>query len=116
MEATSLSIFVWGFFFLGMGASLLLVPGFLLPLFGFEKPKDIWVRVLGMVVLILGCYYIDMALHDVSRFFWLTVFGRYAIVLGYITMVALKMAKPALLMFGHHYALLKVLNRYLERK
>jgi len=100
MEAPSLSIFVWGIFFLGMGASLALIPGIILPIFGFEKPKDFWIRVLGIVVFIIGYYYVDTALHDLTHFFWLTVYGRYFLVLGYITLVVFKVAKPALLLFG----------------
>ena len=97
MNAVNLSVFVWGIYIIVLGSCMLFIPNKALPLFGYDKPKDFWVRVFGLVVIALGYYYIAAAIKDIDQFFWITVYGRYAVVIGYLALVASKKAKKALI-------------------
>ena len=52
------SLFVFGLYLVGLGASLILSPNTLLDIFEISNTSEIWIRVLGTIVLYLGIYYI----------------------------------------------------------
>ena len=61
---------------LGLGLPFLLVPGLILPLVGMAAPADVWVHVLGMTVLFLGFYYIQMGRNELTQFMRWSVYAR----------------------------------------
>ncbi len=82
------------------GLSLLFVPNLLLSLFGFPPTSDIWIRVMGMLVLVLSFYYFAMARHGNRVVVQSTVLGRLVFCAGLVGFVVLGMAKPALIGFA----------------
>ena len=100
MSATAKTIFYFGIYIVGLGLILLLVPNMLLRPFGFEEAKEVWIRVLGVVVTALGYYYIVAAKNDARAFFNATIHGRTWLFLVFVILVALQEAKPILIFFG----------------
>ena len=100
MSASSLSIFVFGIYVLVMGAGFIFMPNTVLPLFRFSKTNEPWIRVLGLVIAVLGFYYIIAAQNDLTIFFWSTVVGRTGIFIGFTVLVIAKKAQPMLILFG----------------
>ena len=97
MGAANLSILVWGVYIIFLGTGMLFFPNKLLPLLKFEIPKDQWIRVLGLIVIALGYYYIWFAINDIREFFIITVWARYGVVMGYLVLVFTRKAQKILI-------------------
>jgi hypothetical protein len=93
-------LFVFGIYVAIVGAGFLVIPNVLLPIFRFDKTNEVWIRVLGLIVGLVGYYYINAAVHDMPDFYWATCWARFAVFAGFTALVLLKKAKPMLIMFG----------------
>jgi hypothetical protein len=82
------------------GLQLLLIPNTLLGLFGFDPTSEIWIRVLGMLVLVLSIYYYAIYKSGNKDIVRATVQGRLLFCAGLVMFVILGMAKPVLLGFA----------------
>lgn len=100
MSAAALSIFVFGIYLLVMGAGFYLIPNAILPVFKFPKTNEPWIRAMGMVIVILGFYYIVAAQNELSSFFWATVIGRFGVLILLSLLVIFKKAQPIIILFG----------------
>jgi hypothetical protein len=100
MSATAISVFIFGIYIVVIGAGFLLIPNMLLPLFKFPKTEEPWIRVMGLIVVVLGFYYIIAGQNELSPFFWASVVGRFTILIGFTLLVVFKKAKPMLILFG----------------
>ena len=83
-----------------MGAILLVVPNVLLSVFGLPMTSEVWIRVTGMLVLLLGIYYVILARGESMLFFRLTVYLRSSVIVFFTAFVLLGLAAPALILFG----------------
>lgn len=100
MSPAAISMFVFGIYVIMVGVGFLFIPNTILPLFKFPKTEEPWIRVMALIVLIIGFYYIVAAQNELTLFFWMTVVGRFGLFIGFILLVAFKKAKPMLIMFG----------------
>jgi len=100
MSPGAISMFVFGIYIIIAGSGYLLIPNTILPLFKQPKTEEPWIRVLGLIVLILGFYYIVAAQNELTLFFWMTVVGRFGVLIGFTLLVVFKKAKPMLILFG----------------
>ena len=100
MNSSTKSIQVFGVYLIGLGLVLLSVPNLLLQTFGFDSTSEPWIRVLGIVVAALGYYYLVAAKSNSTAFFTATVYGRTWLLLAFIALVFLGLAKPMLILFG----------------
>ena len=83
------------------GISLLFFPNYLLGLFGIESTNEIWIRVLGMLVLALSFYYYAMYKNGGKEVIRATVQGRLFFCAGcLVAFVILGLVKPVLLGFA----------------
>jgi hypothetical protein len=82
------------------GISLLFFPNFLLGIFGFEPTQEIWIKVLGMLVLALSFYYYAMYKNGGKEIIRSTVQGRLFFCAGLVAFVILGLVKPVLLGFA----------------
>ncbi len=100
MSRAATSMFVFGIYLLVLGPTLVVAPTFLTGLFGLDAPQEVWIRVLGAIVTILGYYYLFTARREAKDFFWATVWGRPAVVVFFTAFVLLDLAEPILILFG----------------
>jgi hypothetical protein len=100
MSRAAMSMFVFGIYLLVLGPTLVVAPAFLTGLFGLDAPQEVWIRVLGAIVTILGFYYLFAARHEMKDFFWMTVWGRPAVIVFFTAFVLLDLAEPILILFG----------------
>lgn len=100
MSKAAVSMIVWGAFDLGIGLGLLLVPNVLLTMVGLFPASDVWIRVLGLLTVILGLYQIACARQEVVQFFRITVPGRGVLALGLIAFAVFDLAGPSLVLFA----------------
>ncbi len=82
------------------GLSLLFFPNFLLGIFGLEPAHEIWIRVLGMLVLALSFYYYAMYKNGGKEIIRATIQGRLFFCAGLVAFVILGMVKPVLIGFA----------------
>jgi hypothetical protein len=82
------------------GVSLIFFPNFLLKILGFEPTQEIWIRILGLLVLILSIYYDRLAKYGNDKTVMATVLGRAAFCTGLVLFVIIGIGKPMLLGFA----------------
>ena len=100
LSKPALTLVVYGWYvILGLALPFLFVPGLILPLVGMTPPTDVWVRVLGMTVLFLGFYYIQMGRNELTQFFRWSVVIRLLVPVFFVTFVLLGLAPPVLIAF-----------------
>ena len=69
MSKSARSVLVFGVYLVLLGLVLIAVPNVLLGAFGLALTTEVWVRVVGMLVLCLAFYYIQAATHELTSFF-----------------------------------------------
>ena len=100
MSHAAKSILVFGVYILVLGVVLLVAPNILLGLFGIPPTTDVWIRVLGVLVGILGFYYIQAGRNELTAFFRATLYGRCALLVLFIGLVVLGFAPAMLILIG----------------
>ncbi len=100
MTKAARSVFWFGIYLVALGVTLVVVPNVPLSLFGMPPPDEPWIRVAGMLALLLGYYYVQCARAELRPFFALTIPARGAVIVFFAAFVALGFAKPTLLLFG----------------
>ena len=100
MSAAAKTIFYFAIYLAGLGLILLIVPNTLLSLFKIPATSEVWIRVVGMLVLILAFYYWNVVKSNLITFIRWSVPARAVVILFFTAFVLLKMAVPNLIMFG----------------
>lgn len=100
MSPAARSVKVFGVYIFIVGVTLMLAPNVLLGLFGMPFTTEPWIRVLGVVLIALGAYYVLAAREEWPVFFRMTVWLRYFAAASLITLAVLQMAPAALALFG----------------
>ena len=100
MSKAAKSILVFGIYLAVTGLGFLVIPNTLLALFGFSFTNEPWIHVVGLLVLILGYYYIQAAREEVDPLFRWSLYCRPAGFVVFTTLVVLGLAKPMLILFG----------------
>ena len=100
MSRAGKSIIGFAFYLMAVGAWLLLHPDSMLRLFGFPEPQDVWVHVLGMILLLLSFYYVLAARSDLTEFIRWTVYARASVIVFFVAFVVAGLSPPILLLFG----------------
>ena len=100
MGKSARSLFVFSLYLYVLGAILVLIPNVLLRLFFFPATDEVWIRVVGMLVFILGFYYFQASRNELKNFFQWTVYARSAVLLFFIAFVIAGLVSPLLILFG----------------
>jgi hypothetical protein len=100
MSKSAFSLRVFSIYMLALGAVLVVTPNLLLSFFGFAETHEVWIRVVGMLVLIIGYLDFMASRHELLVYFRWTVTARLAVLVFLIAFVALGFAPPILMLFG----------------
>ena len=100
MTKSAQSLFFFALYLFGLGTVLLVAPNWLLGLFDIAPTTEVWIRVVGMLVLFLGVYYVSAARANFLPILEASIRVRVAVPLFFGAFVALGWAAPALLLFG----------------
>lgn len=100
MSKAAKSMTVFAGYLLLLGLVLVLVPNFLLRVFRIAPTGEVWIRVVGMLVLVLAFYYWNSARTELTSFFRWTVIARSSVPLFFLAFVAAGLASPMLILFG----------------
>ena len=100
MSKAARSMLVFGAYLIANGLVLVITPNTLLGLLRLPPTTEPWIRGLGVVVGVLGAYYLAAARQELTGFFRATVWGRAIVLLAFVVLVVLRLAPPILLAFG----------------
>ena len=100
MSKAAFTIKAFAVYLAVLGVVLVLAPNVLLFTFGFPLITEVWIRVLGLVVVNLGVYYWFAAKCEARLFFEASVFTRVFVLLGFAAFAFLGLAGPMLIVFG----------------
>ncbi len=100
MTRAATSLFAFAIYLFVIGVILLLDPNHLLVLFGFPATTEPWIRVVGMVSVVIGYYYLNAARAGLEPFMRWTVNARCTVLLFFMGLVLMGVARPQLIFFG----------------
>lgn len=100
MSHPSKTLFVFGCYLAVLGLVLLFIPNALLVLFGFAATQEVWIRVVGMLVLVLAAYDMLAARAELMPFIQWSVPIRASVIVFFAAFVLLGLAPRALILFG----------------
>lgn len=86
MTAAARSIQVWSIYVLIVGTGLAVVPNLILSALGITETDEVWIRVLGVVVVLLALYYWDAARYETRNLFVASVLGRAFVVASFVVL------------------------------
>lgn len=100
MSKSAFSLRVFSTYMFILGSALVVIPNLLLSLFGMPETQEVWIRVVGVAILIIG--YLDFMAsgHDLRVYFRWSVQARLAVPIFLGGFVAMDFAPPVLLLFG----------------
>ena len=99
MSAAARSVFVFGLYLMGLGVVLLFAPNMLLGAFGMPSTTEVWIRVVGMLVLIIGFLDVVAGRTDLVPLFRASVLARGLVPVVFVAFV-IEGAPVQLLLFG----------------
>lgn len=94
------SILVFGIYMIAFGMILLIIPNFYLALGGIPPTNEVWIRVVGMLLFLIGCYYVQAARAKLYLFFYWTVYARASVIVFLTYFVLAGLSSPVLLLIG----------------
>ncbi len=100
MSKAARSMLVFGIYLIANALVLVVTPNTLLGLLRLPLTTDPWIRVLGVVVGVLGAYYVAAARQELTGFFRATVWGRAIVLFAFALLVVLRLVPLTLLAFG----------------
>jgi len=100
MSKSAQSLFVFSIYLFILGLILLVIPNVLLSLFSLPETNEVWIRVVGMLVLLLGYYDFQASKNEMIKFFQWSVYARGVVPVFFIIFVVLDFAPPILILFG----------------
>ena len=99
MSAAARSVFVFGIYLCLLGLAVLVSPKAVFDALGLDA-GDGWVRVVGMMLLLIGWMDVRAARAELTLFFRITVEARLAVPVFFVAFVGLGIATPLLLVFA----------------
>ena len=100
MRSPTLSMFVFGLYYVVAGAGYLVLPGFVSSQLDVAASGEIWVRFAGLLLLVLGYLYFQAARLQLLPFFRWSVHIRAFSFLAFIVLWLLDIAEVIVLIFA----------------
>ncbi len=100
MSNSAKTVYYFGWYLVGLGIILIVQPNFLLTLFGIAPATEVWIHIVGVLVLALSAYYITAARNNLVPILTTTVYVRLSIILFFTGFVVAGLVSPMLILFG----------------
>ncbi len=79
---------------------LIFIPNMLLSMFGFPPTSEIWIKVLGVVLMALSTVYYGIIKFGNDEVVKYTMWGRIIVGIGFVILVISGQTLPALILFA----------------
>ncbi len=100
MSKSAFTIKAFGYYLIVLGAVLIIAPNLLLAIFKMPTTTEVWIRVVGVLVVNIGVYYIYAAKCEAKAFFQASVYTRTFVLISFVAFAAVDLASPMLVLFG----------------
>lgn len=100
MSKSAFSLRVFSIYMFALGSMLVAAPNLLLSFFGIPETREVWIRVVGVLVLMIGYLDFMASRNELTAFINWTVRARLAVPVFFIAFVALGLAPPVLMLFA----------------
>ena len=100
MSSAARSVYVFGIYLIVLGGILMGSPNTLLTVFGIPTTTEPWIRIMGMLVMVIGMLDLACARTEQTGFMRATVPARIFAMLTLSAFAALGIAPAILILFG----------------
>ena len=100
MSKSALSVLVFGLYLSILAFGFLIFPNTILSLLGLLHTNEVWVRIVGMLLLGLSYYYLQMSRLEFKPFFRFSTHARALVIVFFIIFFILDFTKVGLLILG----------------
>lgn len=100
MSTAAKSIYYFSFYLYLTGVTLIAIPNTFLSIVKLPETNEVWIRVVGVLVVALAYYYHRMSSENITAMFKHTVVARIFVFLCFSVLVIAKFVSPVLLVFG----------------
>ena len=100
MSAVARSLIVFGWYLAGFGVLLVFVPNLLFGVFGLPPTEEVWIRVVGVLVMVIAYFNVRLGREDFLPHARLTVHARVAVLVFLVAFVLAGLVKPILILVG----------------
>lgn len=95
-----ISLIVQAIYVLITALELICIPNVLLGMFGFPPTSEIWIKVLGIVLIALATVYYGIIKFGNDEVVKYTMWGRIIVGIGFVILVISGQTLPALILFA----------------
>ena len=95
-----MSLLVQSIYVLLTGLQLVFVPNMLLGIFGFDETSEVWIKVLGLVVISLSFIYYALHKSGNAEVATASMWARFFVGAGFILLVVSGQTKAAMVLFA----------------
>lgn len=99
MSKSAKSVQFFGIYLIGLGILLILVPNVILAFAAMPPTGEVWIRLAGMLVLILGSFYVMAGRNELTPFFRWTLVTRLSALFILSGFILSGLASPFMLLF-----------------
>jgi len=100
MSKSAFSVRVFSIYMFVLGVLLIVTPNTLLSIFRVPHTTEIWIRVAGVLVIIIGYYYFMASGKEMTDFYEWSVYARLSVLVFFLGFVILGLAPAVLVLFG----------------
>jgi hypothetical protein len=100
MTSAARSIYVFGIYLIATGGFLMGAPNTFLSIFGIQPTTEPWIRIVGMLVIVIGILDLACARNEQTAFFRATVYTRTFAFITFVIFAVLGIAPSILILFG----------------
>lgn len=100
MSRAASSIKFFAVYLFLIGPILAAAPNFLLALLGMPPTGEVWIRVVGMLVFVLGVYSLVAARYELRPFFEASVITRLFVFVAFSSFAIIGLGSPMIAVFG----------------
>ena len=100
MSKSAFSVRVFSIYMIVFGSVLIVAPNLILSIFAVAETHEVWIRIVGLLMLIVGYLDFMASRNELLLFFRWTVAARLFVPVFFIVFVVLGLAPPILILFG----------------
>ena len=100
MSKTVFSAKVFAVYLFTAGALLAVVPNVLLSGLLIPQTSEVWIRVIGVIAVMIGIYAWDAAAYEAKSFFVTSVYTRCIVFVAFVVFATLGLGSPMIILFG----------------
>ena len=100
MSKSAFSVRVFSIYMIAFGSALIVAPNLILSIFAVPETHEVWIRIVGLLVLVIGYLDFMASRNELLLFFRWTVAARLSVPIFFIAFVVLGFAPPILILFG----------------